>query len=41
MCSYRNSCFFFKLKEKEKSLVEVLTLRMQDKKEITAVVKKI
>ena len=32
---------FSKLREKEKSLGEVLTLRMQNKKEVTAVIEKI
>ena len=32
---------FDKLREKEESLGEVLTLRMQDKKEITAAIEKI
>ena len=32
---------FSKLREKEESLVEVLTLRMQDKKEVTAAIEKI
>ena len=31
---------FAKLRDKEKSLVEVLILRMKDKKEVTAVIKK-
>ena len=32
---------FAKLREKEESLGEVLTLRMQDKKEVTAAIEKI
>ena len=32
---------FAKLREKEESLGEVLTLRMQDKKEVTAVIENI
>ena len=32
---------FDKLREKEESLGEVLTLRMQDKKEVTAAIEKI
>ena len=32
---------FSKLREKEKILVEVLPLRMQDKKEVTAAIEKI
>ena len=39
MCSYGTLCGHFdKLREKEESLGEVLTLRMQDKKEVTAAI---
>ena len=40
MCSYRISWDRF-LREKEESLGEVPTLRMQNKKEVTAAIEKI